>query len=39
MNEIVVTSNTLTNNFAGQVTSYLEPDVAPGLPVGYAELT
>jgi hypothetical protein len=33
-NELVVTSNKLTNNFAGLVTSGLRPDVARRPPVG-----
>jgi hypothetical protein len=33
MNELVVTSNKLTNNFAGLVASGLGPDVASGPPV------
>jgi hypothetical protein len=33
INELVVTSNKLTNNFAGLVTSGLRPDVALGPPV------
>jgi hypothetical protein len=34
LNELVVTSNKLTNNFAGLVTSYLGSDMARGPPVG-----
>jgi hypothetical protein len=34
INELVVTSNKLTNNFAGLVTSVLGPDMARGPPVG-----
>jgi hypothetical protein len=33
INELVVTSNKLTNNFAGQLTSGLLSDVARGPPV------
>jgi hypothetical protein len=33
-NELVVTSNKLTNNFAGLVTSDLAPDETRGPPVG-----
>jgi hypothetical protein len=33
VNELVVTSNKLTNNFAGLVTSGLGPNVASGSPV------
>jgi hypothetical protein len=33
INELVVTSNKLTNNFDGLVTSGLGPDMARGLPV------
>jgi hypothetical protein len=34
INELVVTSNKLTNDFVGLVTSGLGPDVARGWPVG-----
>jgi hypothetical protein len=34
VNELVVTSNKLINNFAGLITSYLGVDVARGPPVG-----
>jgi hypothetical protein len=34
ISKLVVTSNKLTNNFAGPVTSGLGPDVARGPPVG-----
>jgi hypothetical protein len=34
INELAVTSNKLTNNFAGLITSGLGPDVARGPPVG-----
>jgi hypothetical protein len=34
INELVVITNKLTNNFAGQVTSGLGSDVARKLPVG-----
>jgi hypothetical protein len=33
INELVVTSNKLTDNFAGLITSGLGPDVARGPPV------
>jgi hypothetical protein len=33
INELVVTSNKLTNNFVGLVTSGIEPDLARGPPV------
>jgi hypothetical protein len=34
INELVVTSKKLTNNFAGLVTAGLGPDMARGPPVG-----
>jgi hypothetical protein len=34
MNEVVVISNNFTNNFAGLVTSGVEPEVEGGPPVG-----
>jgi hypothetical protein len=34
INELVVTSYKLTNNFAGLITNGLGPDVARGPPVG-----
>jgi hypothetical protein len=38
MNEFVATTNNLTNNFAGLVTSCLGPDVTRGPPVVHAGL-